>query len=66
MFSALNPEELSIVLDAMAEVRVKAGDVVIKEGDDGGELYVVDNGTLKCTKIFVSFTYYYTLFHPLI
>lgn len=53
MFSALNPDELNIVLDAMVEVKAQAGDVIIREGDDGNELYVVDSGTLDCTKIFV-------------
>ena len=38
----------------MQEVQKKAGDVVIREGDDGNELYVVDNGKLNCTKILVS------------
>jgi hypothetical protein len=53
MFSALNPEELSIVLDAMEEVKVKAGAIIITEGEDGDNLYVVESGTLTCTKIFV-------------
>lgn len=52
MFSALNPQELSIVLDAMLSVKKKAGELVIKEGDDGDNLYVVESGTLTCTKIF--------------
>jgi len=34
MFSALNPEELSIVLDAMVEVKKKAGEAIIREGED--------------------------------
>ena len=54
MFSALNPQELDIVIGAMQEVPKKAGDVVIREGDDGNELYLVDNGNLKCTKVLVS------------
>lgn len=54
MFSALNSEEINIVLDAMEEVKVNTGDVIITEGDDGDNLYVVDSGTLSCTKIFVS------------
>jgi len=33
MFNALDPNELNIVLDAIEEVRVQSGDVVIKEGD---------------------------------
>ena len=54
MFSALNPQELDIVVNAMQEVLRKAGDVVIREGDDGDDLYVVDSGNLKCTKVLVS------------
>jgi len=53
MFSALNPDELDIVLLAMQDVRSKAGDVVIREGDEGDVLYVVEKGELACTKIFV-------------
>jgi len=52
MFSALNPEELEIVLGAMQKVTKKAGDNVIKEGDDGDNLYVVETGELNCTKVF--------------
>jgi cAMP-dependent protein kinase regulator len=53
MFSSLNPQELSIVLDAMLSVKKKAGDKVIVEGDEGDSLYVVESGVLTCTKIFV-------------
>jgi len=52
MFSALNPEELNIVLDAMQHVVKHHGENIIKEGDDGDNLYVVEKGTLDCTKIF--------------
>lgn len=54
MFSALNPEELDIVLGAMQNVKKKAGENIIKEGEDGDNLYVVENGTLTCTKHFVN------------
>ena len=54
MFSALNPAELNIVVNAMQQVSKKVGDVVIKEGDDGNELYVVESGQLRCTKVLVS------------
>jgi len=27
------------------------GDSVIKQGDDGNELFVVQTGSLKCTKV---------------
>lgn len=53
MFSCLNPEELSIVIDAMQNIKKKQGELVIKEGDEGDSLYVVESGVLTCTKIFV-------------
>lgn len=56
MFSCLNPEELRIVLDAMHYVKKHAGELIIKEGDDGDNLYVVESGILTCTKVFVSHT----------
>jgi cAMP-dependent protein kinase regulator len=53
MFSALNPEELDIVINAMQHVKKHPGENVIKEGDDGDNLYVLEKGTLHCTKVFV-------------
>ena len=53
MFSSLNPEELSIVLDAMQSVKKNPGEAVITEGEEGDCLYVVESGVLTCTKIFV-------------
>ncbi len=50
MFKSLNPEEIAIVLAAIRRVSLKAGDVVIQEGDDGEDLYVVESGKLRCTK----------------
>nr|AAC47268.1 44 kDa regulatory subunit of cAMP-dependent protein kinase [Paramecium tetraurelia] len=52
MFSALDEHELAIVIDAMEEKKFKAGDFVIKQGDDGDVLYVVDQGQLDCFKVF--------------
>ena len=51
MFSALNPAELDIVIGAIQQASFEAGQEVIKEGDDGDNLYVVETGKLKCTKV---------------
>ena len=51
MFSALEEAEAAIVIDAMEEKRFKANDVVITEGQNGDELFVVETGQLKCTKV---------------
>ena len=52
MFSNLNPNELEIVLGAMQKFDFQPGSMVINEGDDGDNLYVVETGKLKCTKRF--------------
>jgi cAMP-dependent protein kinase regulator len=52
MFQALEEKEREIVINAMEEKTFKAGENVIKQGDDGDVLYVVESGTLDCTKLF--------------
>ena len=52
LFNTLEEKEFEIVIDAMTEVKLDPGQCVIKEGDDGDYLYVVENGTLQCSKIF--------------
>lgn len=52
MFQCLDDNEKKIVVDAMEEVKFKAGEWVITQGDDGDVLYVVDNGKLDCFKKF--------------
>lgn len=52
MFKALNNEELEIVIDAMAERKFNPGEIVIKQGDAGAVLFVVEEGHLDCYKQF--------------
>mmetsp|Transcript_18499 Transcript_18499/g.33382 ORF Transcript_18499/g.33382 Transcript_18499/m.33382 type:complete len:391 (-) Transcript_18499:2003-3175(-) len=50
MFSALEETEREIVINSMEERKVAAGLHVIRQGDDGNDLMLVDTGTLKCYK----------------
>lgn len=52
MFNALDEKEFEIVVDSIEEVKVQPGHIVIKEGDEGDCMYVVEQGTLTCTKQF--------------
>lgn len=52
MFAALDESDRNIVIDAMEERKIPAGEIVIRQGDDGNELFVVGSGNLVCTKIF--------------
>jgi cAMP-dependent protein kinase regulator len=54
MFKALNKEELEIVIDAMTERKFNSGEVVIKQGNAGAVLFVVEEGQLDCFKKFGS------------
>ncbi len=42
MFNALDEKDFEIVVDSIEEVRVKPGDHIIKEGDEGDCMYVVE------------------------
>lgn len=50
MFKMLDERDKQIVIDAMQERRYKQGEYVIKEGENGAELFLVDQGTLNCYK----------------
>lgn len=52
MFRHLEEKEMSIILDAVEVKQFAANDMVIKQGDDGYELYIVGVGQLKCFKRF--------------
>ena len=52
MFSTLEENELNTVLSAFEEKKYKPGDTVIKQGDEGDVLYLVDQGELDCEKVF--------------
>lgn len=50
MFAELDEKEKEIVIGAMKECRYDENSEVIKQGQDGAELFVVDIGHLKCYK----------------
>lgn len=52
MFSYLSEGDKNIVLDAMKEENYNEGEMIIKEGDDGDVLFVVESGLYNCSKIF--------------
>jgi len=48
MFSELDEKDRKTVILAMEEKRFNPSDVIITEGDDGDNLYVVDEGECDC------------------
>ncbi|OTF78431.1 cAMP-dependent protein kinase type II regulatory subunit-like protein [Euroglyphus maynei] len=49
LFRSLEPTEMNEVIDAMFERKVEANEVVIKQGDDGDNFYVIADGTFSIT-----------------
>ena len=45
LFQHLTTDNLFKVIDTMRYLRFEQGDTVLKEGDPGNELFVVDEGT---------------------
>lgn len=43
LFRALEPEQMSEVLDAMFERMVEVDETVIRQGDDGDNFYVIES-----------------------
>lgn len=52
MFNTLEDKEFDIIINAMNIRNYKLNEWVIKQGDDGAELFVVSSGKLKCEKVF--------------
>ena len=48
LFSALDTKNKQILIDAMEEKRYTRGEEVIRQGDQGDEMFVVDSGALDC------------------
>ena len=49
LFNGLENADINIVIGAMEEKNFKAGDTVIKQGDNGDCIYIVESGELDCT-----------------
>jgi len=47
LFRSLDQEQVQQVIDAMFEKKVKKGEFVIKQGDDGDNFYVIQQGKFK-------------------
>lgn len=52
MFKYLESNEKQSVIDAMEEKHFASNSHVIRQGEDGDVLYVVDSGELDCFKTF--------------
>lgn len=50
LFSHLEPDELKIIFDAMFERTYAPGEVIIQQGDEGDNFYVVDYGVCDVIK----------------
>lgn len=48
LFSTLDLDQMKIVIDAMESKKFKAGEVIIKQGDDGDEFFELASGVCEC------------------
>jgi len=46
MFNALEEKDFEIVVDSIEEVKISSEQILIREGDKGDCMYVVESGTL--------------------
>jgi cAMP-dependent protein kinase regulator len=52
LFNSLEEKELNTVIDAFEEKHYVKGDFVIRQGEQGDVLYLIESGTLNCYKTF--------------
>lgn len=50
IFRGVQAKDLDVLVDAMEERSVSEGTVVIHQGDEGDNFYIVDSGKLDCFK----------------
>ena len=55
LFSNLEEKDLHTVIESMEEKKFKAGEFIIKQGENGDVLYLIEEGSLDCFKTFVIF-----------
>jgi len=48
LFSSLDDNDMEIVVDAMKDVQVPNGERIIKQGEDGNVLFIIESGKLDC------------------
>lgn len=51
MFMSLEEKDMQVVIDAMDQKKAAAEEYVIKEGEPGEVLYILESGTMQCTKM---------------
>lgn len=65
IFNNLDSHELKTVVDAMEETTCKPQDKIIKQGENGDVLYIIEKGEYDCFKQFVSSIILYKLLNIL-
>jgi cAMP-dependent protein kinase regulator len=52
LFNSLDDKDLNTVINAMEEKKFQPGEAVIRQGENGDVLYLIEQGKLDCFKIF--------------
>lgn len=50
LFNSLDKRDLETIIDACEKKQYKEGEYVIKEGENGDELFIIESGELNCVK----------------
>lgn len=52
LFQTIDPYEISQISDALKTKQVKAGEIIIKQNDDGDVFYILEDGECYAEKVF--------------
>jgi cAMP-dependent protein kinase regulator len=51
LFAPLDKKDMTTIIGAMKELKISGSETVITEGEDGNELYVIEEGKAECFKM---------------
>jgi len=50
IFKTCDSDDYDMIITALKRRVLSEGEIVIKQGDDGNEMYIVEKGSLDCSK----------------
>ena len=53
LFEPLDKFQKLKLVDGLKRIQLKLGDFVLREGDDGQEFYIIEQGEVDCLKLHV-------------
>ena len=51
LFKDMSIHQKNVICDALKPIDFNAGDIIVREGEDGDDFFIIEEGTVECLKI---------------